>query len=209
MKIKPVPMLNRFLVISSLGCSDPQGLDARLDRVNHGQISNKQAIDSLSDRVKASSLHVNDIVLDYNNVKLDFIEAKKAFNKSRSNYESASENYLIAIESYRAASMMWSIYLSILTFAASYDYINFVCDTQISKESWRATVESGGHDLTGIDVDHIWPKSLGGADNSLNLQPMESGLNRSLGNGLGWKAVNQPLDLIQGMSVSFIASIFC
>ena len=40
---------------------------------------------------------------------------------------------------------------------------------------------AAGVNLVGKDIDHIIPKSLGGADHPSNYQVLDSSLNRSLG----------------------------
>jgi hypothetical protein len=54
------------------------------------------------------------------------------------------------------------------------------CD-KVSTAQYRAVLTSAGYNLAGMDVDHIVPRSLGGADNPANYQLLPSSVNRSLG----------------------------
>jgi len=66
-----------------------------------------------------------------------------------------------------------------------------------------------GISLDGLDVDHVWPWALGGADHPLNYQLLDSSLNRSLGAGVMDKIANEPLATLQGMVVSALVSLRC
>ena len=66
-----------------------------------------------------------------------------------------------------------------------------------------------GTSLDGLDVDHVWPRALGGADHWLNYQLLDSSLNRSLGAGVLDKIANQPFATLQGFVVSALATLRC
>ena len=51
----------------------------------------------------------------------------------------------------------------------------------MSTAAYRALLTGQGVNLAGVDVDHIVPRSLGGADNPANYQLLPSSINRSLG----------------------------
>jgi hypothetical protein len=53
--------------------------------------------------------------------------------------------------------------------------------THMSTAAYRALLTARGIDLTGKDIDHIVPRSLGGADNPGNYQVLSASENRSLG----------------------------
>jgi hypothetical protein len=57
--------------------------------------------------------------------------------------------------------------------------------TKVSTSQYRKTLKGLGVDLTGLDVDHVVPKSLGGADHPGNYILTSSHLNRSQGNDFG------------------------
>jgi hypothetical protein len=63
--------------------------------------------------------------------------------------------------------------------------------------------------LDGLDVDHAWPRALGGVDHPLNCQLLDSSLNRSLGASVIRKLASQPLATLQGLVVPSLVSLQC
>jgi len=58
---------------------------------------------------------------------------------------------------------------------------NFNCE-QVRTGKYRRGLTKQGLDLTGLEIDHIVPRSLGGADHPANYQVIPMKVNRSLGN---------------------------
>ena len=75
--------------------------------------------------------------------------------------------------------------------------------------TFRRRLKADGVDLRGVDIDHVWPRHLGGVDHPLNYQRLDSSLNRSLGASVLDKFMTQPLALVQGLAVSALASLSC
>jgi hypothetical protein len=57
-------------------------------------------------------------------------------------------------------------------------------DGNSTKDSMRETLVRRGWDNSGLDVDHIWEKQVGGPDAKENLWPLDSSTNRSSGSNV-------------------------
>ncbi len=118
------------------------------------------------------------------------------FEKARGNYEQAGEHF-------RAAATI------LILAAASEAFGGDACGQMMSTQKFRAKLRAEGVSVDGLDVDHIWPRSLGGADDVRNYQLLDSSLNRSLGAGVMTKLAAAPLTLLRGLATSAIDALRC
>ncbi len=71
-------------------------------------------------------------------------------------------------------------------------------------------MEREGHPLgPNEEVDHIWPKDLGGADHRWNYQVLPKDQNRSLGASVLPKLEEKPLEVALGLAVSVLSALIC
>lgn len=102
--------------------------------------------------------------------------------EARANFEEASRNWGQAEEWYRRAG-------GIILAASAYDALRALDGAKpscsaLSTQQFRGMVGA----TPGVDVDHIVPRSLGGADHILNYNLVPASVNRSIGNAFGpWK----------------------
>ena len=80
-----------------------------------------------------------------------------------------------------------------------------VCKGVTGVREFRERLKAQGIDLTGKDIDHVFPRSWGGVDHPWNYEVMSSSLNRSLGNDLVRKFAHAPLGMVRGIAVSALA----
>lgn len=117
--------------------------------------------------------------------------ARDSYARARGQFELAEQRYGTARETYAAAAaewdrarILWDFYRSLVFVAAQVDAAAMngaaVCQST-STQSFRRQLESRGENLAGKDIDHIVPRSLGGADNPSNYQVLSSSVNRSQG----------------------------
>ena len=122
-------------------------------------------------------------------------ETETALENARSNYNKASSEYQQADATAGEARRRWELFRELVQVAASIDARNLDasrggarvgsdlnCDDGRSTSAYRAMLIAQGKVLTGKDIDHIVPRSLGGADHPSNYQVLDSSVNRSLGN---------------------------
>ena len=108
-----------------------------------------------------------------------------------------NEVLLEAIKEYEEAKRRWVWYQKLVVIAAAVDAQNLEkfrsmtgsghvesidCGAGMSTSAFRRLLLSQGKNLVGMDVDHIVPRSFGGADHPANYQLLPSSVNRSIGN---------------------------
>jgi hypothetical protein len=80
----------------------------------------------------------------------------------------------------------------------------------MSTQAYRRRLKSSGMNIENKDIDHIIPKSKGGADHPANSQLWDASKNRSCGAGcLGEKFLNSPLRYIGALAISAIVALNC
>jgi hypothetical protein len=158
----------------------------------------EREVDVLAARTRSLSGRWVDVVDDYDRATRGYDRASQKLETARSQYGDASLEATRAITDFERAARQWRFAQALVTAAASMDAGNLdafrehrievsrsadgriSCDT-VSTARYRALLTAAGYNLTGIDVDHIVPKSLGGADSADNYQLLPSSVNRSLG----------------------------
>lgn len=186
------------------------GKSARLDRFERNAEHDDRRIDRLADEAAKLTADVQQIASLFKQANRDYERATRALNRAAERFEAASEEYQNAAEAQRRAAKYWRVVAVTIMVAAASDMAErSLCDGQMNNTEIRKYWKSKGYDLDGIDADHIWPKSKGGANHPWNFQRMESSLNRSLGNDIWWKLQNQPIALLQGAAVSALVHLQC
>ena len=136
----------------------------------------------------------------------DFEQARQTYAASSATARDASTGFEAAIADFQRAEQQYRYAaLAVILVAAS----SQLCATTTSRQAFRARLRADGVDLGGQDIDHVWPKSLGGADHPLNYQVLDAHLNRSLGARVVDKFMAQPLAVVQGLAVSALTALAC
>jgi hypothetical protein len=136
----------------------------------------------------------------------DFEQARQTYAASAATARDASTGFEAAIEDFQRAERQYRYAaLAVILVAAS----SQLCATTTSTRAFRARLRADGIDLDGQDIDHIWPRSLGGADHPLNYQVLDAHINRSLGARVVDKFMAQPIAVVQGLVVSALTALAC
>lgn len=100
---------------------------------------------------------------------------------------------------------------AILILAAASDALSHgLCDSTMSTRTFREQLRREGVVLQeGVDVDHIWPRALGGVDHPANYQLLPAEVNRSLGASVWEKLMTSPLGVLQGLVTSALVTLQC
>lgn len=167
-------------------------------------------IAALQREVQGLRAGVEDVVTVWRQATRDLERAQADYRTARARaraagaaHESARTSYDAAARSYRRAATL------LIVVAATSAVGEAVCGSTMSTRAYRAELKARGVDLTGVDIDHVWPRALGGADHPLNYQVLDSQVNRSLGADVSAKLLSWPLATVQGFAVSAVAALGC
>ncbi len=136
-----------------------------------------------------------------------FGEAERHWRSARALYEEGrrldelSQRELIqAAEDFKTAELHYrQATMALVALAAG----SAICGTTMTTAQFRREMARRGLPIGKFeDVDHIFPRSLGGLDHPLNFQVLDRSLNRSLGNDLVAKFMQAPIGVISGAAVS-------
>ncbi|MFW6031065.1 MAG: hypothetical protein ACOC9T_00620 [Myxococcota bacterium] len=174
-----------------LGCAERQAARREVDALLASMAAHERVLDETSARASRLSGKWARVAEQYGNAEAGYREAAEKLAQARARYERASAQFERASRRFEDAKFYWKVFRSLVVAAAYLDAQSvdaargwtegFTCDSMSTSE-YRRYLESQGADLTGVDIDHIVPKSIGGADHPLNYQRVPSSLNRSLGN---------------------------
>jgi hypothetical protein len=133
----------------------------------------------------------------FKQAKREFLRADAVYQATTLGNVQAAEGFSKAKAQWEEARDRWQFYQKLVVVAAALDANNLArfqaetgnhavksldCSTGMSTQRYRRVLEAQGMNLAGMDIDHIVPHSLGGADHPANYQVLPSSVNRSLGN---------------------------
>jgi 5-methylcytosine-specific restriction endonuclease McrA len=160
-------------------------------------------------RIEAQSIEIDEIDKQVNNLTSEWADLTSRYKEISSTYKQSSKASTAASRSYgdavdknqqaaaiaEEAQTRWRFFQELIMAAAAIDAANLDaaravpgsrpainCAEAMSTSSYRRLLANQGVDLSGMDVDHIVPRSLGGADHPENYQLLSASTNRSLGN---------------------------
>ncbi len=139
-----------------------------------------------------------EVAEEYERARDAYAVASRAWRSATAGHDAASDAYRSAAEEFEHAQERWVLVRELVLVAAALDGANLgrfravglrgveqrdlrSC-VNTSTRAYRHRLEGAGENLAGLDIDHIVPRSLGGADHPLNYQPLSSSVNRSIGN---------------------------
>lgn len=190
------------------GCTSVSS-QARLTQLETQADADDEVIADLSERVAAFERTVDDLVALYDRASDALMATERKFGLAQQSGDASSRHFQQAASEYEAAAKNWRLVTISLLLAANWDYAGHLCDTRMTTASYRKMLRNQGIELEGLDADHGLPKSLGGADHSLNYQMIDSSLNRSLGNDVMRKLMVHPLHVLRGGLVSALMRLRC
>lgn len=136
----------------------------------------------------------------------DFRQATRSYDAAAQVGQAAGTRFASAIDDFQQAERRYRLTALLVAAVAASGHL---CASTVSTRNFRAQLRAEGIELDGKDIDHIWPRSLGGVDHPLNYQVLDAHLNRSLGAGVVEKFMAQPLTLIQGLAASALSALSC
>jgi hypothetical protein len=141
----------------------------------------------------------------------EFTAARRMYEHASARASIAAEEFANARDNYQKASDNYRRIAAIIILAAASDALGSqLCDSTMSTRAFREQLRREGVVLKeGIDVDHIWPRALGGADHPANYQLLPSEVNRSLGASVWEKLMTSPLGVLQGLAASALFTLRC
>ena len=176
---------------------------AEIAAVEHGD---RAELAALTVRGAALSARTAEVTRMWHAQTRDYEQARAAHLATVAIGSDASTQYRAAITEFRRAEQQYRRAALVVVLAAA---SSSICATSVRTATFRSRLKADGVDLRGVDIDHVWPRHLGGVDHPLNYQQLDSSLNRSLGAGVLDKFMTQPLALVQGLAVSALASLSC
>jgi hypothetical protein len=162
-------------------------------------------------RASASDLarQVRQIAKEWRTIAAEFDAATEAYERARAAADEARAGFDEARTQYQQATDRFRTATIIVIIAAASDALDDLCGQRMSTQTFRARLRAEGRSLDGKDVDHAWPRALGGADHPLNYQLLDSSVNRSLGADPLAKLAYAPLATLRGLATSALGARRC
>ena len=195
-------LLSFLLCLSLVACSSNQGLHNEIGDLRRSMDAHGEYLDEVEAAAGALGESWDDVVATYRSAGRNWEEATAARREAREHSDEASVEWRAAEQEYEQAQVEWALARDLVILAAAIDAGNLErfrarglrnvrtedlrsC-SRVSTSSYRSRLRTEGRALGGLDVDHIVPRSLGGADHPLNYQLLPSSVNRSLGASWGF-----------------------
>lgn len=199
-----------FLLACSREAPDQAALRARVEAIAADDSQQR-------DRLRSERANLDELRRWTTRLSVELSEAESAFLRAGGSFEQAETTSVLAtaqgeraIESFRAAERAYRASSTLIIAAAAADFVGHqLCEGAMSTREYRRQLRSQGIDIDGMDVDHLWPHSRGGANHPLNYQLTEQSLNRSMGNSIAQKFVHQPIGVLRGFAVSGLMRLQC
>ncbi len=174
---------------------DQQSTD--LDQVEADAAALVRGVAAVVDRYEDAADRLRRATEEYERATQQFDEASTEFRAAAATFEEVAEGYRVAA-------------IALIAIAGADMVGSAMCGHRMSTQAYRAELRSQGYNLDGLDVDHIIPRSLGGPDNPMNYQLLDSSLNRSLGaGGLLDKFVATPLPFLAALATTAVSALAC
>lgn len=168
--------------------------------------ADRAEVAALHDQSSALRLRADAVAAVWRESEREFLHAADAYDAATAAGQATSVRFKTAIADFQRAERRYRLILLLVAAVAASGHL---CASTVSTRTFRAQLRADGINLDGKDIDHIWPRSLGGVDHPLNYQVLDSHLNRSLGASVVEKFMAQPLALIQGLAASALSALSC
>lgn len=171
--------------------------EPRLTKLENNLERHSNRVDQTSYQARRLAAEWEAVRLEHEDAAAASISAHERLQQTAELYTTASSQFATAARVAEQADARWRIYKQLILIAAAIDSANLDaaraatarapntsidCDNGMSTAAYRALLAAQGVSTAGMDVDHIVPQSLGGADHPDNYQLLPSSTNRSLGN---------------------------
>jgi len=143
-------------------------------------------------------------------VEADYLRAEHLFGEAAAAWGRASEQARVASDDLSRAALQYRLTaMAVVMIALTAGAAGGPCEGHMSTAAYRRQLRAQGVPLAGRDVDHVFPRALGGADTIDNYQLLPSSVNRSLGAGVSEKFLSMPLALLRGIVASGLDAMLC
>lgn len=182
-----------------LFCCDPSP-DHATEQKTDANIGRLEAVEALERGVQEAGENAADLNQLLEGARQQFEKATMKYEASQKLTATSQATSQKAVDEFAKAEQKWRYYQVLVELAAAVDAANLEkfraatksqgvkslrCEDGMSTSAFRRQLATEGVDIQGKDIDHIVPRSLGGADHPANYQLLSSSLNRSLGNQWG------------------------
>lgn len=177
-------MRGLLIAVLLVGCSDTT-TSTRIANLQARQAQQDQDIDRAEIDVSRLSASWDDVVARYQAVEEEYRQAYELHAMAVSEASEAEQASVEASSDWQEAQKLWFLYRTIVLVAIAIEAGRYegrsVSCSEMSTAAFRRSLISQGISLVGKDIDHIVPRSLGGANHPMNYQVLDSSTNRSLG----------------------------
>lgn len=184
-----------FILVSA--CDSRPDDEPRLTKLGNNLERHAIRVDQTSDQAQRLAALWEAVRLEHEDAAAASVAAHERLQHTAELYTTASSQFTTAARVAEQADTRWRIYKHLVLIATAIDSANLDaaraatarspntsidCDNGMSTAAYRALLAAQGVSTAGMDVDHIVPQSLGGADHPENYQLLPSSTNRGLGN---------------------------
>jgi hypothetical protein len=177
-------------------------LSLEIDKLSDEIADIKDETTKLKVSAKQLRTQVRLLTSEWETIAAEFREAKETYDAARATATETADELQQAMADFEEATSHYRQIGTLLLLAAAWDDVGTICKGKMSTRQYRKKLEASGVDLNGKDIDHAWPRALGGVDHPWNYQPLAARLNRSLGAGVMAKLETMPLATLQGLFAS-------
>lgn len=177
------------------GCSREPDNEQRLARVEAATRQHQDDVEAVAAQATRLGQRWSDIAHDFQLAAANYQKSQTQLAQATQIYAASSSELAAASEVAARAATKWRLFQKLVVIAATVDAANLDsarsaaaqgtsrvdCGENLTTAAYRALLVSQGVDLAGKDIDHIVPRSLGGADNPGNYRVISAHENRSLG----------------------------
>lgn len=188
-----------YVFLLLLSCSKDPATTESLQRI-------ERTVERHAAQLSEAEGHLKSLGTEWNDIRQHYLEAAMRYRATQSTLEDAALQYGRASDKFVAVSLVaeeterrWRLFGQLVVAAAMIDAANLDavragqgqraadslpanCNAGISTAAFRVMLAARGVALDGMDIDHIVPRSLGGADHPDNYQVLPASVNRSIGN---------------------------
>jgi hypothetical protein len=183
---------------------------AALDQLEAVEAADRERVMELNASAETIRHQVQQVTSEWTKIAGELDTAIATYERAQIVGNEAIDELKIARQTYeQAADRFRMVAMIVIIAAASESLGGHICAQTTSTRTFRAHLRSEGRSLGGLDVDHVWPRALGGADHPLNYQLLDSSVNRGLGADAIAKFARWPLATLQGLAVSAVVALRC
>ena len=210
--IRAIVVVSAALVACDRSSSDEDTVKqaaAALDQIAAGEAADRAHLVTLRASAAELAREVHQVAQAWWTIAAEFDAATEAYERARAIADEARAGFVEAQTRYQQAADRFRMAAAIIIAAAASDALRDFCGQRMSTRTFRARRRAEGISIDGKDVDHAWPRALGGADHPLNYQLLDSTVNRSLGADPVAKLAHAPLGTLRGLAASALVALGC